>query len=155
VDGTWSQHSSVRTATLSNADTETAAIARLHAQNDLLAGGDSWSEYQPIGVGSGQCAADVCCRATWGVRGAGQFSFPYQESRYRVTSTGNAPGWPVRFRVRFYRKATTAPASAYALYAEATHEETANGDGKAQATGDVPIAQGYDTYVHSCVTLTT
>lgn len=138
------------TLTLSIEDTEAAAIARL-----LAGDGGTWSGWQTVGAGMGECVPTACCRASWAARGAGQFTFGYQEAEYRVTSEGHAPGWEVTFKVRFYRKPSGAPDTAYALYAEEEQTGTADGDGVAIATGDVPLTQGYDTYAASCVTIAT
>jgi len=127
--------------TLSDEYTEADAISA------LLAGvGGTWSGWQDVGV----CIATTCCRASWAARGSGQFSFAYQESEYRVTSTGHPPGWSVTLKVRFFRKASSAPDSAYVFFAEESQAVDADGSGIATATGAVPLTQGYDTYVASC-----
>lgn len=131
---------------LSEPDSEAAAIGRL-----LAGAGGVWGGWTVVGSGLGQCAASSCCRASWEARGAGQFSFAYQESEYRVTSAGNTPGFSVTLRVRFFRKPTGAPDTAYVYAAEDQHVVTPDSEGVAQASGTVPITQGYDTYVASCV----
>ncbi len=137
--------------TLSVEDTEANAITRL-----LAGSGGTWGAWTTVGDGLGAtCVPTSCCKSTWEPRGAGEFSFAYQEAQYRVTSTGNTPGWSVTMRVRFYRKLWGAPVESYALFAEETLVRTADIDGKVEATGDVPIEQGYDTYLQACARINT
>jgi hypothetical protein len=141
----WFKTAGEKQIALTLEDTEAAAIARL-----LAGAGGAWSDWQLIGVGLGLCAPSACCRATWAARGAGQFTFPYQESEYRVASGGNWPGLPVTIRLRFFRKPSGAPDTAYQLFATEEHVVTANAEGVAQAEDEVPLTQGYDTYLATC-----
>lgn len=126
---------------LQSEDTDEDALAR------LLAGpGGTWSAWQVVDDGTnGTCINPACCRAAWEIRT--DKTFVYREAEWRATIEGLAVGTEVTIKITTFRK-PYGPGPYDELQVE-EYIETANGDGKAIATGTVLNDEGFETYV-SC-----
>ena len=124
---------------LQSEDTDEDAIDRL-----LASPGGAWSAWKPIGDGTGgTCIQLVCCRAAWEIRT--YRNFEYKESQWRATIAGLTPGTEVDIFIGVYRRAYGV--GTYALFQTIQETKTANMDGEATANGDVPNAEGFETFV--------
>jgi hypothetical protein len=127
-DGTRDFHitSSDGTCSQDQEDTEDDAIARMQLAEDWT----PWSE-------GTECLAGQEARTTG-------FSFDVTLAQFRVTASGILPGMIMTARVPIYR--SVAGLGEFELYATLVFEDSANGFGDAQITGDVPNAAGYDSF---------
>jgi len=124
---------------LQSEDTDDDAIDRL-----LASPGGAWSDWKPTGDGTGgTCIQQVCCRSAWEIRL--YRTFEYKESEFRGTVSGLVPGTEVDFLFGVYRRSYGV--GTYALFQTIEDTATAGMDGKAIATGTVPNAEGFETFV--------
>ncbi len=122
--------------TLSVEDTESDAIAR-------IPGIGTWSDYT-------SCGGDpLCCRTAWQLRGAGQFSFEYVESRIKVQGGTSLASQHVSVSVELWRRAYGS--GSYALYQ--TLEDDTTSDGSKFFSVDFGVVNntaGFETICLNC-----
>lgn len=124
---------------LQSEDTDEDALARL-----LASPAGAWSAWQVVADGTnGTCINPACCRAAWEIRT--DQTFVYREAEWRATIEGLVPGTHVTIKITVYRKAYGP--GPYAELQVEEYDETADGDGKAIATGTVLNDEGFETYV--------
>jgi len=122
--------------TLGEEDTEADAIAR-------IPGIDTWGPYV-------SCATlAVCCRTAWQLRGAGQFTLEYVESRIKVQGA-SSPNTHISVKVDLSRKpyGTGIP---YSLYQTLEDDPTTAPDGSFSVDfGVLPNDVGWETIAGNC-----
>lgn len=124
---------------LQNEDTDENAITRL-----LASPAGAWADWKPTGDGTGgTCIQQVCCRSAWEIRT--YRTFEYKEAQWRATVAGLTPGTEVDIFIGVYRRAYGV--GTYELFQTIQETRTANMSGIATATGDVPNAEGFETFV--------
>lgn len=124
---------------LQSEDTDEDALARL-----LASPAGAWSAWQVVADGTnGTCINPACCRAAWEIRT--DQTFVYREAEWRATIEGLVPGTHVTIKITVYRKAYGP--GPYAELQVEEYDVTADGDGKAVATGTVLNDEGFETYV--------
>jgi hypothetical protein len=136
----WVEATGTVTETLSDADTEEAAINRAWA-------GWTWGSWHEVTINGGACDNPACCLAYWTVRGPSDTCFAVQEAQWKATRTGLTPGAAFRAKVKIYR--APVGTSSWMLYATIISTGTVDGTGKFEKTGDVPNESGYQTYAQS------
>jgi hypothetical protein len=114
---------------LSIEDTESQALVRAN----LTAVWGAWV-----------AGSDVSCLAFRSVRGAGQFSFAYQDAEWRHVATGLNPAAEYTLKVSYFRRAIGSVD--WALFAEDEVTGTPDGSGNLTFSGTVPAASGLETY---------
>lgn len=117
---------------LSDLDTATDAIARL-----LAGSGGTWSAWAVPADGT-------FCTSEWGVNDI-PGGFTYQEAQFRYGATGLMPSTSYTLTLDVYQ--SVHGAGLFTMIGTISSSFTTDGSGNATITGDVPIAQGYDTYV--------
>ncbi len=117
------------TAVLTDEDTDSDAVARL-----LAGGGGTWSGWS--------AGSSTTCLAHYEQRTG--FSFAYQESQWRVTASGLAPGQTYSTNIDIYRRPFGS--GSYVLYQSLMASDVADGAGNLEITGDVPNDVGFETY---------
>lgn len=127
-----------RMDSLSSEDTEFAAITRLLA-------GASWSSWGTVGAG---CTNPSCCLAQYESRTSG-FSLSYQDSEYRISTTGLYPNTIYFADIHLYRRIYGV--GSYVLYSTVTIAAMTNGAGAFTYTGSTPNDFGYQTYAHDAL----
>lgn len=124
---------------LQSEDTDENAITRL-----LASPAGAWADWKPTGDGTGgTCIQQVCCRSAWEIRT--YRTFEYKEAQWRATVAGLTPGTEVDIFIGVYRRAYGV--GTYELFQTIQETRTANMSGIATATGDVPNAEGFETFV--------
>lgn len=132
-----------RNENLNGEDTDADGIVRLLASPTT----GTWSDWQTVGDGTGgTCANPECCRARHEIR-TGRI-FQYNEAKFRAYVTPLDPGTEVEISIGIYRRSYNV--GAYALFQILTFTATADMAGVAQIEGEVPNAEGFETYAGSC-----
>lgn len=117
-------------ATLTDPDTDLAAIARLQATTP-------W-------VGFGTCPTPpTCCLASWQLRTTG-FSFDYGDAQFRIAASGLLASQLYCAAVDIFRRPWGVPP--YVLFETIFVFGATDGAGNLQLDGDVPNAPGFETY---------
>lgn len=114
---------------LTDEDTEADAIARVIIDSP-------WGAWL-----SGTTAH---CTCSWEIRSTG-YSFTYIEAQFKYTAAGLAPSTPYTLTLDVYQRAFGS--GGYTMIGTTSSSFSTDGSGNAVITGDVPITQGYDTYV--------
>lgn len=118
------------TATLSNEDVETDAIARAN----VMAVWSAWSAGSPT-----SCMASIEQRSG--------YSFLYQTAEYRITKSGLAPN--TNYDIRFNVLRRTYGGGAYSFYQTLMVSATTDGSGNLSYTNEVPSYVGFDSYIEN------
>lgn len=132
-DGVTDQH---KVVDLLDEDTDGNAISR-------IPGIGIWSGYVSCG------SEPICCRTTWQLRGVGETSFEYVESRIKVRGAGPIMTH-VSVKVDVLRKpyGTGVP---YSLYLTLEDDPTTNPDGTFEVDfGVLPNDIGWETIASNC-----
>lgn len=132
-------HSGSGTETLSDEDTEGAAIDRLMASVD-------WTGFTLIGTGPGTCEPNSCCKTVWSERTVG-FSFAYAKAEAKATwGPGTLrPGWPHTVFVDLYTRPVGGSAWTHTEVLE--YPMTPSGFGDGSLDFEVPTDRGFEHYV--------
>lgn len=117
------------TITLSDQDTAADAIARLIAMS-------SWSSWADPSPGF--------CTSSWEIPTFGP-GFNYTEAQFRYTATGLTPSMMYTLTLDVYQ--SVYGMMSYTMIGTISSSFMTDSMGNATITGDVPITQGYDTYV--------
>lgn len=118
--------------TLSDEDTEAAALARLLASA-------TWSAWAFV-------LPETSCLAEWQARTSG-FTFDYYEAEWRVQLTGLTPSTPYWLRVQYFRRPFGS--GTFELFAQETIPTTSTGAGEINIDATVPNERGFETYAAS------
>lgn len=129
---------------LTDEDTEADAIARL-----LAGAGGTWSAWGP---GSG----GICALSRYELRTCGGFppsppspTFQYQEAQFKYAATGLLPSTGYTLTLDVYQ--SVFGMGSYSNIGTISAGFTTDGSGNKTITGNVPITEGYDTYVSNPV----
>ena len=126
------------TKTLSSPDTETNAINRL-----LAGAGGTWGSWIVSGAAGCTGTPPSCCLADYEQRTTA-FTFDYHESQFQVTQSGLTPTRLYYCQVQIYRR--TYGTGTYTLFQTLYLSATTDGSGNFSLQGNVPNAEGYQSY---------
>ena len=121
--------------TLSDLDTPADAIARL-----LAGAGGTWSSWADPSPGH--------CQSSWEIPSFFP-GFFYIEAQFKYGATGLTPSTGYTLTLDVYQ--SLYGMGSYTMIGTISSGFTTDGSGNATVTGNVPITQGYDTYVNNPV----